>query len=258
VADGVRAVRGEQPDRDLRALVTNTAATVRALDAPAESLTRLVEGTALTVETTAAREADIRATIQSAARVLPAVETTVQRLDHSLDLADPVLTRLRGSAADVAPTVRALRPTLVAADRLLRDATPLLRSLRPAVDSLAGAARQGAPLLEELTPSLVRADRRILPDLALRDPVSGRATFEMLGPGVSALHSLGTSFDDVGGLVNLALGGGERAIDTGPCKTYFTDPTPAGEAQRVRCEEIGSALEHYFNYNPVPSGGGER
>lgn len=249
---GVGALRGERRDRDLRALVTNTASTVRALDAPADSLTRLVEGGAVTVATTAGREGDIRTTIDRAARVLPEVKTTVDLLDETLGLADPVIARLREPAADVAPTVRALRPTLVGADRLLRDARPLLRSLRPAATSLASAAREGRPLLDELSPVLRRVDRRILPDLAKPDEVTGRPTYQMLGPGVSALHSLAGAFDEVSGLVNLTPSGGERAIDSAPCQVYLTDPTSDELAQ---CRDIGDAIQDFFSFDPIPPGG---
>ena len=255
LTQGLGAVRGEQADSDLRALVRNTASTVRALNAPANSLDRLFNGAAATVRTTAQREADIRATIADAARVMPSVRTTVQQLDRTLALADPVVGRLQAPAGEVAPTVSALRPTLVGADRLLRDARPLVRSLRPAITAVAGAARQGRPLLDELTPSLTRADRTILPDLAKVDPVSHRATYEMLGAGLTALTGLGSSFDTIAGFVHLGLGGGERALDTPPCHTYFTDPTAT---QLVKCKAIGDALRDYFNYKPIPTGGGGR
>jgi len=249
---GLGAARGEQVDRDLRALVRNTASTVRALDAPGDTVARLLNGAAGTLRTTAQREADIRATIANAARVMPAVRTTVQRLDHTLGLADPVVARLQAPAGNVAPTVSALRPTLVGADRLLRDARPLVRSLRPAITAVAGAARAGRPLLDELMPSLTRLDRQILPDLAKVDPVTHRATYEMLGPGVTALTGLGSSFDSVAGFAHLGLGGGERAVDSPPCHTYFTDPTAA---QLVKCKAIGDALRDYLNYKPIPTGG---
>jgi phospholipid/cholesterol/gamma-HCH transport system substrate-binding protein len=245
---GVRALRGER-DGDLRRLVQSTARAVGALAEETEPLRSVVEGGAVTLETTARRAADIQATIERADQILPRVITTLRLLDSTLATADPVVSLLRRPAPAIAPTVARLRPTVVDADRLLRLARPLLASLRPASAALARAARAGHPLLDELTPSLQRLDDNILPDLAKPDPVTGRGTHQMIGPTLSGLGAAAAGVDNISHMVALAAGGGERAIDTSPCRTYFTDPT----AQQIAaCRSIAETLNRLLHYNPLP------
>lgn len=262
LARGVESVRGSH-EGDLRRLVSRTARTVQALDTPAD-VTALVQGGATTVETTAGRAADLRATIERAAYAMPRVVSTLGRLDSTLSAVDPLVARLRGPAADVAPTLAALRPTVARADRLLQDAEPLLASLRPAASDLAAAARDGVPFLREIAPSLARMDEQILPDLARRSPVTGRSTYEMIGPAVAGLQGNFSLFDGEKFYVRFPANGGDRAFDTPPCRGFSADPgapgdSPWGEgdAPMLRCQELMDAMERYFNWEPLPPGDGK-
>jgi ABC-type transporter Mla subunit MlaD len=224
---------------------------VGALGEETRSLRNVVEGAAVTFETAARRREDIQTTIERADQYLPRVITTLRLLDATLANADPVVALLRGPARAIAPTVARLRPTVVDADRLLRSARPLLASLRPASAALARAARAGRPLLDELVPSLQRLDENILPDLAKPDPVTGRGTHQMIGPTLSGLGAAAAGVDSVSHMVALAAGGGERALDTSPCRTYFTDPT----AQKIAaCRSIAETFKRLLTYKPLPPG----
>ena len=124
---GLGALRGEIPARDLRTLVAQTARTVQAIDRPNDRVRELVAGAAATLQTTGARAADLERTISAAPAVMRDADTTLTRVHGTLDLADPLLARLRAPAGEVAPTLAKLRPTLGGADRLVRRAEPLLR-----------------------------------------------------------------------------------------------------------------------------------
>ena len=247
--DGLDALRGES-DGDLRRLVANAAGTAQALRDDPSALIDLVEGGAGALETTAVRSSEIEETIERTANLLPQIRTTLDRVDVTLAKADPLLARLRRPAGDLAPTVRVLRPTIVDAERLLQDARPLLASLRPAAQTLAAAARAARPTIDELEPSLIRLEENILPDLAKPDPVSKRATFQMIGPTGAGLGAAGASFDQGGHMLTLALGGGERALVSAPCRTYFTDPTAQ---QVVQCKEIAQAIGDLLSFQPLPA-----
>ena len=235
----VRALRGEN-EGDLSDLVTHTARTVAALDGPTEPLRDVVEGAAATLQVTGRREGDIRATIERGARVLPQARTTLARLDKTLRGADPLVDELRKPARDVKPTLDELRPVLERADRLLVRARPTLLALQPAVTSLARASRNGAPILAAIQPSLVKLDDRILPALAKSDSVSGRPAYQMIGPSLAGLNSAAARFDSGGHLIKLSAQFGERPVQTLPCTTYLTDPTPK---QLLSCEALRQALE---------------
>lgn len=262
--EGIGALRGQRRG-DLRRLVSRTAGTVRALDDPL-AVRDLVEGAAVTLETTARRQADLRGTFTRLAHVQPAVVATLGRLDTTLGIADPVIARLREPATQVAPTAARLRPTLVRTNALLGDATPLLRSLRPAASSLAAAARSGLPLLRGLEPGLKRIDGKILPGLAKRSPVTKLATYEMIGPALAGLGpAIAGHFDGRGHYVRFPASGSERSIGGYPCRTYFTDPEQPGnlpDAQGpgalVMCESLQQALREIFPPGGAPKSRGGR
>lgn len=244
---GLSAARGER-DGDLRALVRNAASTVNALDDDPRQLTDLVTGAAGTLDTTARRRADIQATIGRASTVLPDVRRTLTRLDVTLAGANGLLDRLTGPAGAVGPTLHQLRPAVLDTGGLLDQAQPLLAALRPAASSLRSASRAGRPLLDELDPSLRRLADSILPDLAKPDPTTKRATYEMVGPTLAGLNAAGASFDQVGHMVSLGAGGGERAVATAPCRTYFTDPTAK---QLVECQSLAETFQRILSYQPL-------
>jgi phospholipid/cholesterol/gamma-HCH transport system substrate-binding protein len=246
---GVAAIRGY--DRhDLRPLVASASRTVRALDAPQDGLRRLVEGAATTVATAASREADLRALLGRGARFQPAIRQTLDELRGTLALADPLLHKLRPAAGDVAPTLSRLRPAVVATDRLLTGARPLTASLRPALHDLAGAAKAGRPLLADVAPGVRRIADRVLPDLAVKDPVTGLRTFEIIGPTLASLNGAGSTFDAEGHLFRFPALGGQRAVTSElPCTTWFGDPEHAGRL--VECESLSTALKTYAAYRPL-------
>jgi virulence factor Mce-like protein len=236
---GLRAVRGQDPGRDLRGVLASANTTVRALDAPADRLQDVVAGASATVSTTAAREQDLRAMIARAPATLRVTRTTLRRLDHSLDLLDPVIDDLQEPAPQVAPTLAALRPTVTRADQVLRSARPLLRSLRPAIASLAGAARAGLPLLQQLTPALDNVNGKVLPYLDEKDPISRRTTAEMIGPGISVYANSGGLVDNIGRAIRFPLSVGNSSI-YGPCQTYIANPDHVGS--EVQCQTLQEAL----------------
>ncbi|HEX6390099.1 MAG TPA: MlaD family protein [Solirubrobacteraceae bacterium] len=257
LAAAISALRGED-ERDLRPLVASAARTARALDAPQDGVRRLVQGSAATVATTAAREADLRALLGRGARVQPAIRRTLTQLDATLDLAEPLLRRVRGPAGDVAPTLSRLQPAVSTTDRLLRDARPLVRSLRPALHDLAGAADRGRPLLADIAPGVGRLAARVLPDLADKDAVTGLRTFEMIGPTIASLNGAAATFDAEGHLFRFPALGGQRTLTSElPCTTWFGDPEHKGRL--VECESLQSALKAYAGYRPLaPNPGASR
>lgn len=244
----VRSLRGREPDRDLRRLVASTAATVAAVDASTEPIRDVIEGGAVTLRTTAAREADIQQTIVRAAAMAPRTRATLRRLDRTLALANPTLDRLVDAADDIQPTAASLRPTVFAADRLLGNVRPLVRRLRPAVTALRAAAREGVPLLDGLAPSLERLSNRILPDLALVDKGSKRPTFQMLGPTVASFNAVAGNFDPTSFLVALDATAGDPKVDTAGCQTYFTDLKPD---QIVKCEGLLNSVAALLGIPPA-------
>lgn len=248
LAPVVRSVRGVHPDRDLRRLLSSTAKTVGALDAPAGAIQSIVEGGATTFETITRRGQDLDTTITRADVVLPRTRATLARLDSTLAIADPTIDRLLAPAGAIAPTVRDLRPTVIAADRLLMRARPLLRRLRPAATALRGAARDALPLLNELEPSLRRLDERILPDLALPDPTTKRPTYQMIGPTLASFNAVAGVFDSVSHLAALDAASGEPKVDTSGCSSYLSDLKPG---QIATCETLLSSVGQLLGIPPT-------
>jgi len=243
IARGVRAVRGTYPG-ELRKVVRNTAATVRALDRPL-ALRGFVEGAGRALAVTARRSDDIRRTLASAQTALPNARTTLRELDGTLGRVDPLVADLRRPAGKVAPTLRLLNPTLSSARTLLADARPLMRELRPAARSLETAAKSGAPLVAGLDPILRRVDERILPDLALESPESQHTTYEMIGPTIAGLLGPFAFFDNETNFVRFLAAGGEKAVDSAPCTSFVTDPARRDE-QLVTCAKAQRLLQSIF------------
>jgi len=248
---GVAAARGERAG-DLTTLVRNTARVTDSLSTDTGQITDLIEGGTIATETIARRKRETQQAISRAAAVLPEVESTMRSLDLTLRNADPLLARLRRPVTQVAPTLARLRPTVIEADRLLRGARPLLEQLRPAAAALASAAREGDPLLRDLDPSITRLAETILPDLNLVDQTSKRTTAQMVGPTISGLGAAAGQYDNLSHMIGLAAGGGERAIDTSPCRTYFLDPDSVDAGRVLECREIAKTIDALFSYNPIP------
>jgi virulence factor Mce-like protein len=247
-AVGLRALRGEDPDRDLRAVLASTRTVLRALAAPDDRLRDLVAGASATVSTTAGRQAELRRLIARSPAALRITQATLGRLEHTLDLLDPVVDDLQAPAPQVGPTLAALRPTVVRAERLLRSARPLLRSLRPTMSSLADTSRQGLPLLQRLTPALENLNARVLPYLDEKDHISQRTTAEMIGPAISVYASSGGLVDDIGRAIRFPLSVGNSTI-YGPCQTYPANPDHVGS--EVQCQTLQDAMSAVLSYNPL-------
>jgi len=246
---GLPPLRGAGPDQDLRTVVKEAAALVRALDTPDDRLRTVVGGLGATLETTAARASDLRATLSTAPGILRRTDATLVRLDRTLSLADPVVQGLQGPAPDVAPTLRKLHPTVTGAGTLARRAVPLLRSLRPAVASLARAAREGVPLLDELAPSLTRLDDVILPYLGEKDPVTKLSASQMIGPTLGGLGAGAAGQQDQNGhFIRFPASGGSSPLYL-PCQTFVGNPDKAGEL--VACQSLQEALTTFLSYQPI-------
>jgi len=246
LADALAAVRGSQ-DGDLRRLVSGTSQTVKGLDTTRRTVRDVVEGGAASLQTTAQHGRDIQTALDRLGVDQPEIRLTLRQLRRTLDEADPLIGSLDDAAPQVAPTAALVRPVLIDADVVLGRAQPLVRSLRPATRALASAARAGVPVLAGLVPILDRVNDTIVPDLAKEDRVTGRATYQMIGPTIASLTAVASMFDRVSHIVSLTGGGGERALDTLPCSTYFTDPTAT---QLATCEDIGDYLTRILGGPP--------
>lgn len=245
---GLTALRGEDPDRDLRILIRETGRTVSALDTPTDHARRLVGGLGATLETVAARQVDVRSLFATAPGVMRRSSSTLRSLDASLSELDPLVSRLRAPAGDVAPALRALRPTVLDARALLDDARPLLRSLRPASRALVRAARTADPLLKELDPGLRQLAGEVLPYLNKTDPRTGRTTAEMVGPTFGAIGSGGVGqVDNNGHMIRFGAQPGEGTVASLPCRTYLTNPDAE---QLAACDSLQTALQNLLTYSP--------
>jgi len=243
----LRGVRGSDPDVDLRGVITGTAATVTALDAPQDDLRKLVAGAASTLSTTAAREGELRQTLDAGPAATENVRATLARLDTTLSGADRLVGKLQRSAGDVAPTLAALRPTLVQTASLLGRARPLVRTLRPTARSLGTLGRTGLPLLDGLQPSLDRLEKTILPFLSRKDPGTGKPTSAMIGGTAAGFGGAASQQDSNGHFIRFPASIGSENVYL-PCHTSLTDPTVA---QLAVCEDLGKAFETYLDYLPL-------
>jgi len=246
---GLRALRGQILDRDLRGLVAETARTVAAFDRPDDRTRKLVAGASATLATTAARADDLRRTLAAAPHVLRDSERTFTRLTGTLELADPLLADLRAPAAEVGPTLARLYPTLTGANRLLRRAEPLLASLRPAARSLARAAKSGLPLVRELEPSIERIDKTVLPMLSEKDKETTKSTAVMIGGTLEGLAAgAGGQMDRNGHFIRFPATSGSSPLYSAPCQTYFANPDAE---QMIACQTFQEALKTYLSYSPL-------
>ena len=247
----VRAVRGD--DGDVRRLVASASRVTAALDAPVEPVREIVAGAARTAGAAARQETALRRTIARTASVLPEATATLDRLRPTLARADELVERLRPQAGRVAPAVDALRPVLARAATLLDTADPTLRALRPAIAQLGSAARTATPLLRDLEPALRKLDESILPNLEEIDPIDGLPTWKMIGPTISALNAAMSQFDANGTFFRFPALGGDRAVDTMPCRTALADPEATA---LISCSSIQQALQDFSKLPPLRRRGG--
>jgi phospholipid/cholesterol/gamma-HCH transport system substrate-binding protein len=252
LAAGLSAIRGMQPDTDLRTLIGSANTTVKALDSSYGQLQQLVSGTASVLQATSARSGELQATIQQAPPLLDQANRTMQSLQGTLRLANPLLVKLLPPAPVLAPTVRDLRGTVLPANTLLNRAVPLLRDLRPAVGSLASASQTALPLLGQLTPILDELDGKIVPYLNEVQPDSKHTFAQMIGPGLASLAAIGGYQDNIGRFVRFPATSGNAALYL-PCQTYFNNPA---SPQAIACQSIGSAFGQLFGAH-VKTGGGK-
>jgi phospholipid/cholesterol/gamma-HCH transport system substrate-binding protein len=251
LAGGLSALRGQVPDSDLRDLISSSAATVHALDAPGGQLTGLVRGAAGTVAVTAARASALQSALDAATPALQQTKTTFGQLRTTLALANPLLRSLYAPAVQVAPTVARLYPTVVGARSLLDKAVPLLHSLGPALRSLASASRRGLPFLDQLQPTVDRLQSTILPYLNTIDPGSDHTTAEMIGPTTEALGpDIAGQMDQNGHFIRFPATGGSSPLYL-PCQTYFANPSVTDPSKLVQCESLQQMLTSVLNYNPL-------
>lgn len=243
---GLGGLRGQLPDKDLRDLVSATAATMDALDDPAP-LSTVVAGGAVTFETTAARAADIRTTLAQAPAAMDNTNATLADLDGTLDVLDPLVSRLQAPAGDLAPALRALNPLLTDADRLLDDARPLLEELPGTVRAVGRVGRHGVPLLNEFEPSLVRFDDRILPYVDERDEETQHTMAEMFGPGAGGLALVAAQLDPNGHYLRFPASAGSGSFYL-PCQTFAGNPD---SDKFVECKNINELVDTYLNYDPA-------
>ncbi|WP_354698884.1 hypothetical protein DSM112329_04582 [Paraconexibacter sp. AEG42_29] len=242
----LRGLRGQDQDVDLRRVLTGTAATMEALQAPDDDLRKLVAGAASFLTTTGNRAAELRATLDAGPALTENVRTTLARLDTTLSGADTLVGKLDRSAADVGPTLAALRPSLGSTSTLLRRARPVVRALRPTATSLASLGAQGVPLMDALQPALDQLDDKILPYLARKDPETGKPTSVMIGGTAAGFGGLASQQDKNGHIIRFPATGGSKSVYL-PCKTALTDPTAA---QLVACDGLQTALQNYLEYLP--------
>ncbi len=246
---GLNAVRGAQPDDDLKHLVKATASTVRALDAPQDALRRVVSGAATTLTTVAARGDDVRALEARSPATLREVSATAGALRGTLRAANPLLAKVAPPAGQVKATFDRLRPAVAQADDVARRAVPLLRALQPALHSLAGTADRGLPLLKALQPTFDRLDRTILPYLAEKDPGTGKSTAVMIGGTFAGLAAgAGGQMDANGHFIRFPATVGSSNVNSIPCQVYLGNPDAK---QLVACQEVQQILATMIGYNPL-------
>jgi virulence factor Mce-like protein len=252
VATGVGALRGESATRDydLESLVSRTAGTLRALNAPDHQLQSLIQGAAATLDVTAARASDLETALDAATPAVQQTQTTFHQLNRTLKLAHPLLTKLNAAAPAVAPTFADARPTLTGANTLLHRAVPLLRSLPSATRSLATASEEGLPLLQKITPSLDSLADNVLPYLNAVDPSSQHTTAEMIGPTFEALGpDIAGGEDQNGHFIRFPLTTGSSPLYLN-CQTYIANPSAS---QLLACNTLQQSIDDIMDTNLLGS-----
>jgi phospholipid/cholesterol/gamma-HCH transport system substrate-binding protein len=249
IAEGVGALRGTDPETDLKQLVAGSAKTVRALDRPDQALTRLISGAGATLTTTGRREADLRSTLQLAPPTMRQAQATFARLTPTLRNARALLSDLRDPVGRVGPALKRLRPTVVDGDSLVQQLEPLVHRARPTARSLAIVAPRAAGLLDDIDPSIDRLRQRILPALNRIDPQTQRSTATMIGGTFSNMGpGVGGQMDANGHFIRFPATVGSSPVSSLPCQTYLNNPD---KRQAIACQTLSEALEKYLTYDPL-------
>ncbi|WP_372787860.1 MlaD family protein [Paraconexibacter sp.] len=243
----LNAVRGREAGDDLPQLIHAAGKTVAALDSDTDRMKTLVEGAALTLDTTNRRSAELAATLDAAPSATYDMTTTFARLDRTLGNARSLVRRLRPAAGDVAPTLARLRPTLVDTAGLLEDAQPLTRVLPATVRNLVEASSDLGPLVKDVGPALERVDKTILPYLHREDPGTGKSTTVMIGGFLAGFGAGSAGQKDANGqFIRFPASVGASSVYL-PCKSSLTDPDAAS---LLACDRFSDALASYLNYLP--------
>ncbi|MEJ2889864.1 MlaD family protein [Actinomycetospora aeridis] len=176
------ALRGERPDTDLAALVTDFDSTARVLSARDGQLAEVLESFGATANVLARESRPVADTVATMPETLRAVHRGADDLSGTLD-------RIPPTAEDIHPAVRELDPLLADLDPALVDTRALLAQLRPALDD-------ARPLVEDLVPT-TRTGSRVLDDVA--DPVFERVNGPILGALNAPFEGQGPKYPGGGG-----------------------------------------------------------
>lgn len=242
VPGAMRAMRGQNPGKDLPALVRSGARTLDALGRDEAALAGLLDGAETTVGVFAARRADLAAMLREAPSAMREARTTMTRVRGTLDVLDPVAAELRPGVRRLDEASPPARAALAEISRLTPTALPALRDLRPALSDLRGASEQGSPFLRDLGPTLVRMRDEVVPFLDKRDNTTDLRNVEAIGPFFSALSDASAQFDAYGHMQRFQPGQGERSVGALPCKTGLFDPE--NKDQLIQCQEgLGAMMK---------------
>lgn len=257
LTQGLSGVRGQFADADLQSFVRSSDRAVRAFDSPDNEARSLVSGMAATLQTTAAQQGALQYVFSRSPAIQRRIQTTLANLQTTLHEADPLVSQLMPAADALAPTLAQFHPAVVRTNRLLVQARPLVRSLRPSSRDLAQMAQAGAPVVAGLTPSLARLGYTVFPYLNVKDPETQLTPAESVGPFFSSWGGAAAETDANGHFFRFPASGGEQSLSNDlPCTTFFTDPTAKS---LIACDQIGTAIAEYLNYNPAaPTPGTDR
>jgi phospholipid/cholesterol/gamma-HCH transport system substrate-binding protein len=172
------ALRGERPDTDLAALVTDIDRAAGVLSEKDGQFGSVVDSFANTADVLARESRPV-------ADAVAAMPGTLRAVHHGADDLSTTLDRIPPTADAIDPAVRDLDP-------LLRDLDPALVQTHALLDQLHPALDDARPLVDDLVPT-ARAGRQVLDDVA--DPVFERINGPILGALNSEFH--GTDPNDL-------------------------------------------------------------
>jgi phospholipid/cholesterol/gamma-HCH transport system substrate-binding protein len=229
-ADGAPALRatarvaeallGEEPERDLRRLLTGTGRATGALVRNEALLQALVRDLRVTFDALAGEQAALRAAL----RELPDTLATAEPALASLDRAFPAT---RAFARELLPGVRETARTIDAAFPWIRQARPLVsraelgglaRDLAPATGDLARVVQDGLRLLPALDDVARCAQEVVLPagEIVIRDEfATGEENYKDFFYALVGLAGEGQNGDGNGAYVRFQPGGGATTIALG-------------------------------------------
>lgn len=165
----LRSLQGEQPDKDLGALVSGLEGTARALTKNDGALDRALAG--------------LDGTGATIGRNGPALRDAVADLPDTLRTTREGLNALDDSLASVRKVSESARPVVQELDGALAALEPALRSSRPLMAELVPTLQDLSPVVQDLLPTAVRATD-VLGDIDGRplDRLNGPITDMVLSP----------------------------------------------------------------------------